>query len=156
MYFIEQEKKWIYTINKVKQKITYYKELCKSIIAQENKHIKKIEDINDTLFSNRITKENLNNHKKLITDLLAVVNEKRDQIYLVNSEKEIMEKECRFWITDFDKLKLCKFSREKIKEVDIEKLKKNIFEEFSHKKYFISQYYFINFNNLMLLINIFI
>jgi len=134
MYFVEQEKKWIYTINKVKQKISYYKELCKTIIQQENNHIKKIEDVNDVLFANKVSTENLNLHKKLISELLAVINEKRDQIYLVNSEKEIMERECRFWITDFDRIKLCKITREKIKEIDLDQLKKNIYEEFSHKK----------------------
>jgi hypothetical protein len=134
LYFLEQEKKWIFIINKIKQKISYYKELCKTIIQQEHNYIKKIEDVNDVLFANKVSKENLNAHKKLISELLAVINEKRDQIYLCNSEKDIMERECKFWITDFDKVKLCKITREKIKEINIEKLKKNITEEFSHKK----------------------
>ena len=106
MYFVEQEKKWIFIINKVKQKITYYKELCKTIIQQNNKHITKIENINDVLFANQVSKDNLDLHKKLISELLAVVNEKRDQIYLITAEKEIMQKELNFWVSDFEKLKL--------------------------------------------------
>ena len=55
LYFAEQEKKWILMLNKLQEKIRYYKDLFKIIIQQKNKHIDKIEDINDVLFSNKIT-----------------------------------------------------------------------------------------------------
>ena len=55
LYFAEQEKKWILLLNKVQDKIRYYKDLCKVIIQQKNKHIEKIEFINEVLFSHKIT-----------------------------------------------------------------------------------------------------
>lgn len=134
LYFVEQEKKWIKVIEKLKEKINYFKELCKTIIQQKNKHLSKIESINDTLFAKRVCAENLGNHKKLIHELLNVINEKRDQIYLLMSEKEILDKELNFWVYDFDKIKLCSQIRERMKQLQLEKLVKNIYEEFSHKK----------------------
>jgi hypothetical protein len=131
---VEQEKKWIMVIKKLIDKINYFKELCKSIIQQKSKHLSKVESINDTLFAKRVTAENLENHKKLIHELLNVINEKRDQIYLLKSEKEILEKELKFWIFDFDKIKICPQIRDSMKQLQLEKLVKNIYEEFSHKK----------------------
>jgi hypothetical protein len=65
---------------------------------------------------------------------LNIVNEKRDQIYLLTSEKEILEKELNFWIYDFDKLKLNTRFREKIKELNLQQIVKNVSEEMSHKQ----------------------
>jgi hypothetical protein len=58
IYFVEQEKKWISAINKMKDKIRYYKELCKTIMQMKNNQIDKIEEINDILFTNKLTKGN--------------------------------------------------------------------------------------------------
>lgn len=135
LYFVEQEKKWIYIINQMKRKIFYYKELCKNVIQQKNNHLSKIEKINDVLFANKLSHENLENHKSLIHDLLNIINEKRDQIYLLNSEKEILTNELKFWVYDFERIKLDSKVREKIKQLEIEKLIKNVSEEFYHKQY---------------------
>ena len=53
----------------------------------------------------KFIKENLTSHKKIIHQLLQSLNKKKDDIYLLNSQNEILEKECRFWIYDFDSLK---------------------------------------------------
>ena len=56
IYFVEQEKKWVIAINIMKDKISYYKDLCKTIIQHKNMHIEKIEEINDVLFTNKLSK----------------------------------------------------------------------------------------------------
>jgi hypothetical protein len=113
IYFVEQEKKWISAVNKMKDKIRYYKELCKTIMQMKNNQIDKIEEINDVLFRNKLTKgksgfyeENLNNHKSLIQSLLKMNTEKREEIYLIRSQKEILEKEINLWVYDYDKIKI--------------------------------------------------
>ena len=118
----------------MKEKILYYKELAKTIIQQKNKHLDKIETINDVLFANKLSNQNLQDHKKLIQDLLYIINEKRDQIYLLTSENEILNKELNFWIYDFEKLKLDVKTREKVKELNINRITANVFDELSHKK----------------------
>ncbi len=118
----------------MKEKIHYYKELAKTVIQQKNKHLAKIEAINDCLFANKLSMQNLQNHKNLIKDLLNVVNEKRDQIYLLMSENEILTKELNFWVYDFDKLKLDNDIREKMKELNIPKMVQNVNDEMSHKQ----------------------
>ena len=106
LYFVEQEKKWSLFFDKMNTKIKYYKDLCKRVIQQKNKHLK-VESINDILFSNKLTLENLMSHKKLIEDLLAIMNEKREEIYMLNTNLEIVEKEIRLWIYDYDLIKCC-------------------------------------------------
>ena len=105
-YFVEQEKKWFLLINRMNDKIKYYKDLCKAIVQQKNRFIDKIERINDVLFNNKPTNQNLQDHKKLIQDLLQVINEKRKELYLLNSNNEILEKELKFWVFDIDSIKL--------------------------------------------------
>ena len=46
IYFVEQVKKWTLTVNKMKKKIKYYKELCMTIIQPKSMQKKKIEEIN--------------------------------------------------------------------------------------------------------------
>ena len=106
VYFVEQEKKWLNILNTMKDKIKYYKDLCKIMVQQKEKHIDKIERINEVLLSNNLTRNNLDDHKKLIRDLLKINNEKREEIYLLMSNKEILEKELKLWIYDFDCIKL--------------------------------------------------
>ena len=48
----------------------------------------------------------MNNHKKLIKEILNVINEKRDEIYLLQSSINTYEKEFKFWIYDFDTIKI--------------------------------------------------
>lgn len=134
LFFVEQEKKWTVITNHMKEKISYYKELAKAVIQQKNKHISKIEDINDCLFSNKMSIENLQRHKNLIKELLNVVNEKRDQIYLLTSENEILTKELSFWVHDFEKLKLDNGIRERLKELNMQKMVQNVNDEMSHKQ----------------------
>jgi len=133
LFFVEQERKWTIVVSKLKEKITYFKELSKTIIQQKHKHLEKIEKINDILFSKKLSIENLNDHKSLIKDLLHIVNEKRDEIYLINSERDILKREINFWIYDFENLKLDKRIREKLKDLKLPQMVKNINEEMSHK-----------------------
>lgn len=118
----------------MKQKINYFKELSKTVIQQNNNHISKVEKINDILFAHRPTKENLHDHKMLINDLLQIINEKRDRVYLLESDKRTLEKELNFWITDYDKIKYQSKLREKGKAIDMETIKFNIDDEMSHKQ----------------------
>jgi len=118
----------------LKDKINYLKELCKTIIQQKNKHLTKIEKINDVLFANKISLQNLQNHKILIQELLNVVNEKRDQIYLLTAEKENLEKDLNLWVYGFDKLKAHRRIKEKLLELDIPNMIKNVKEEMGHKQ----------------------
>jgi hypothetical protein len=134
LFFVEQEKKWTVITNHMKEKILYYTELAKAVNQQKNKHLTKIEAINDCLFANKLSLENLQKHKTLIKDLLNVINEKRDQIYLLTSENEILTKELKFWVHDFEKLKLDNSIRERLKEMDIKKTVYNVNEEMSHKQ----------------------
>ncbi len=108
LYFVELEKKWTFSFERLREKIKYYKELCKAVIQQKNKFLEKIETINNIIFSNNLTSENLLQHKKLIQDLLGIIKEKREEIYLLKSNIEIIEKEMKFWIYDFESIKLSK------------------------------------------------
>lgn len=136
IYLFEQEKKWIKIIEKVDKRIKYYKDLCKIVITKESKSsndIKFLERLNEILFSNTITTDNLTNHKEIIKELISLINEKRGEIYTMKSEVEIMEKEINFWITDFSIIKTNKQLREDITKINIEKLKFNLDEELKHK-----------------------
>jgi hypothetical protein len=133
IYFTEQEKKWLIVIERFKNKVKYYKELCKLLIQQKNKHLDRIEDVAEVLAKNRVTQENLQLHKNMIHDLLKIINEKRDEIYLKQSKIEILEKEMNFWLHDFEFIKLDQTLRDKIKEIDVQKIAKNVKEELSHK-----------------------
>ncbi len=55
LYFAEQEKKWVITLNKLKDKIKVYKEICESFVKQNDVLVEKIELVNDILFSQRLT-----------------------------------------------------------------------------------------------------
>jgi hypothetical protein len=134
IYFSQQESKWVIIINRFKDKITYYKNLCKLIIQQKNKNLDRVEKISDVLSQNRLSKENLEDHKNLIHDLLNCMNEKRDTIYLLNSKIEILENELKFWIYDWDSLKLDLKFREKFKNFNFESVAKNVREEMMHKQ----------------------
>jgi len=118
----------------MKDKIHYYKELAKTVIQQKNKHLNKIEAINDCLFANKLSMKNLQDHKNLIKDLLNIINEKRDQIYLLMSDNEILTREVNFFVHDFDKLKLDENMRERLKELNVQKMVFNVNEEMSHKQ----------------------
>ena len=78
--------------------------------------------------------QNLMAHKKLIQDLLNIVNEKRDTIYLLQSENEILSKELNFWVYDFEKLKLDNTIRQQLKDLNTQKMANNVSDEMSHKK----------------------
>jgi hypothetical protein len=134
LYFVEQEKKWTVAVDKMKEKVKYYKDLCKTVIHQKNKYLDRIELINDILFSNKVTFENLQDHKKLIQDLLGIINEKREEIYLLKSKSEIFEKELNFWVYDFDTIKLNKQIREEFAKCKTDVMSKNVDEEMKHKK----------------------
>lgn len=54
LYFVEQEKKWIVVINKLKNKIKHYKDLCKVIIENKFKNLEKIDEIQKVLLNRKI------------------------------------------------------------------------------------------------------
>jgi hypothetical protein len=62
-------------------------------------------------------------------------NEKREEIYLITSQKDILEKELKFWVYDFERIKLNTEIRNRIKEINMPKLVNNIHDELSHKRY---------------------
>jgi hypothetical protein len=134
IYFVEQEKKWLGIVNKLKEKASYYRELCKIIIQQKNEHVKKVEDISEVLLSQAITKENLENHKKLINELLLVNNEKRDKIYLLKKDISVLTNELQLWIYDYENVKLNKNVYDSLKNLKIENIIKNVNEELKYKK----------------------
>jgi len=134
MFFAEQEKKWANITFKIKEKIGYYKDLCRTLIDNKNSDNTKIEKINDILFSRKLSEDNLNDHKTLIYSLINLLNEKRDYTYLLKSDIEIMNKELNLFIFGFDKIKLDAKIRDKIKEIDVQQLLTNINEEMSHKQ----------------------
>ena len=119
---------------KIKEKIWYYKDLCKILIENKNNDTTKIDKINDILFSRKLSEENLNDHKTLIYNLIGLLNEKRDNTYILKTEIEIMNKELNFFIHGFEKIKLDAKIREKIREVDVHQVVTNINEEMSHKQ----------------------
>jgi hypothetical protein len=75
----------------------------------------------------------LNQHKKLIQDLLNIINEKRQEIYIQKSSNEIMDKELNFWIYDWNFVKCSDLIRKRMKEVECMKIVHNVNEEMSHK-----------------------
>jgi hypothetical protein len=134
IYFVEQEKKWLSIVNKLREKTIYYKELCKIIIQQKNEHVKKVEDISEVLLSQATTKENLENHKKLINELLLVNNEKRDKIYLLKKDISVLTSELRLWVYDYENVKLNKSIYDSLKSLKMEDVVKNVNEELKYKK----------------------
>jgi hypothetical protein len=64
---------------------------------------------------------------------LILINEKRDQLYILESDKRTLEKELNLWITDFDKIKYLDKLRDEIKKVEVDNIRVNINEEMSHK-----------------------
>lgn len=135
LYFAEQESKFSRVIAKLYDKIKFYKDLCKLIVQQKNKHLDKMEEISDVLVSQRVTYENLSNHKRLIQDLLQIINEKREEIYLLKADIEIMTRELNIFLIEFDQLKLDNDCRKKLREVDRKEIVRNIREEMKHKKH---------------------
>lgn len=135
MFFAEQERKWANLTCKIKEKVEYYKDLCKTVLEhKEKKEESKLEKLNDILFQRVCTKENLNDHKTIIYNLIDLLKEKRDEIYLHRSEIDIMKKELNLFVHGFDMLKLDNSIRDKIKEIDWQKLYTNISKELSHKQ----------------------
>lgn len=134
LYFVEQEKKWINVVYKTKEKIKYYKDLCRMIFQAREKNLNILEKLNDILVSNKMTEENLNNHKTIIKALLTVINQKREEMFIMNSKVEIAEKELNFWIYDFEKIKANRKLREEISKINVDKLLNNLKEEVKHKK----------------------
>lgn len=51
-------------------------------------------------------KENLTFHKNIIHQLLQENNKKKDEFHLLMSEYEILEKEAKLWIYEFDSIKI--------------------------------------------------
>ena len=132
-FFAEQDKKWIYVVSKMKERVKFYKNLAKTILQQKNKNIEHVEDINNVFFANKVTKENLQYHKNVISELLRLVNEKREMIYQLDAKVSILEHELNFWIYDFENIKLDNRIREKRESMNVTEMIGNINEEMKHK-----------------------
>jgi hypothetical protein len=134
MFFAEQERKWANLTYKIKEKVDYYKDLCKTVLETKEKRENKLEKLNDILFQKNLTETNLNNHKTIIYNFIDLLNEKREDIYLHKSNMEIMTRELNLFVHGFDIIKLDKNIREKIREIDWVNLYNNISKELSHKQ----------------------
>ena len=132
-FFVEQDKKWILTINKMKEKLNLYKNISKIILSQKNKNIESIESLTTILYTNKLTKENLDNHKETINKLLSMINEKREEVYQLEAKVSILKHELNFWLEDFEEIKLDKNLRLKKEKLNIEEMRKNVFDELKHK-----------------------
>ena len=126
MFFAEQERKWANLTVKIKEKVDYYKDLCKTILDNKNKKESKLDRLKEILMQNKLTETNLNNHKTIIYNFIDLLKEKRDDIYLRKADVEIMTKELNLFVHGFDILKLDKNIRDKIKEIDWKNLYNNI------------------------------
>ena len=134
LFFVEQEKTSLVVINHLKEKIAYYKDIARNLNLEKNNHIYNIEKINKSLFDNDLIEKNLFNHKKIIQDLINIINEKKDIIHLLQSDNDIIKKELNFWTYGFEKLKFDDNIRQKVKDLDTEKMAYNVNEEMSGKK----------------------
>ena len=134
MFFAEQERKWANLTIKIKEKVEYYRDLCKTVLDSKEKKATLLEKLNEILFQKNLTDQNLNNHKTLIHNFIDLLKEKRDDIYLRKADVEIMTKELNLFVHGFDMLKLDKNIRDKIREIDWKELYNNIKKELSHKQ----------------------
>ena len=103
-------------------------------IQNKDSDVSFLQKLNEVLVSTKMTEENLNNHKLIIQTLINVTNKKREEIFIMNSKVEIAEKELKFWIYDFDKIKTNKKIREELAKVHVDKLRNNLNEELKHKR----------------------
>ena len=106
-YFCEKEKERERENSAIQDRIQVYKEFIKNVIHPSIKD-EKIDDINDILFRNNLTHENLMNHKKSINFLMGLLNDQREKNYMMHTDYEILSREMNFWITDFDTFKVNK------------------------------------------------
>jgi len=134
-YYAEIETKWVKGMTKkLTEKIEYYREFCMRIIAMKSTDISSIEKIQDVMLSHKLTKESLEAHKHIIAQLLNEINSKKEQIYLFTSENEILKKELRFFLWDYESLKLSKEFRENMKNIQINKIIETIQSELGERK----------------------
>jgi len=105
IFMWKEEEKLVREKNDYLDKILYYRELCKNILSSKFKDDFHIEQINDILFTNVLTSENLKNHKSLINSILKVNQENINEIYLLKSENDMLRKELKFWIYDYENIK---------------------------------------------------
>jgi len=92
-------------ITKNDEKVAYYKEFCQQIFTITNSGLSSIEFINDVLHKFTLSEKNLNDHKTIIKDLLSNINSRKEEIYVYQSENEILKKELNFWVYDFEHIK---------------------------------------------------
>jgi RNA polymerase-interacting CarD/CdnL/TRCF family regulator len=117
------------------EKISYYRELCKMIVVLDDKQaLHNIDTINKVIFSTKLTESNLTNHKQVIRDLIKINSDKRNEIYALNTEKQILEKEINFWVYEYHTIRYNPSYREQLEKLNLDQIKKNLDIEFSHKK----------------------
>lgn len=134
LYFIEQEKKNFSLKEKLLRKIKYYKNFIDFILNHNKTYFYDLDKVNDILLSTKVNKKNLAHHKEIIKVLFKLVNEQREKMYLLENDISNMEKELKTWIYDWDRVKRAKIFKDKLKELDIHKIAKNIQTELGHKK----------------------
>ena len=132
--FVETEKKWLHIMKEEREKIHFYRDLCKMIIFDHNKENESIAAVTDVIFNNQISFENLERHKKLINYLMRTNNEKKNEIYMLRSKVKTLESELTFWLYGYDDFKNDLETRDMYSSIDTEGIKRNIEKEFSHKK----------------------
>jgi len=55
-------------------------------------------------------------------------------MYLLESRIEILEKEHNLWVYDIENIKLNKNIQKRLKDLNLEQMKRNIYDELAHKK----------------------
>ena len=134
IFFAEKEKEFQEKIFRNHERIKFIKNLCKQILKSNNKYVANMEEISDIIFRNKLSQENLAKHKELINNLLSVINEKREEHYLLQSKIDISEKELRTWVYDIDKIKILPAMQERLKNINLKEIVDNIYNELAHRK----------------------
>ena len=132
-YFLKLDKKYILIMKKMSNKIQYYKNLAKALVIKFNSKVTNIENISEILFENELSEYNLKRHKEIIQNTMDQIKIKQNEIYLLNSNYEILEKEAKTFVYGFCILKKSKSIRTDIKNVNIEQIKNNVENEVKNK-----------------------
>ena len=129
-YFNDFKLSYLKIIDNLLKKIDFYKELITSIYTLKNKNIKSTNkninltnecissSIGNILFNDLLVADNLINHKFLIKLMIKFNNQLQQNLYLLISDKEILQKELNTFIYNYNNLKLNKDFRNKVNNVN--------------------------------------
>jgi len=134
-YFIEQERKNLLEREKLNKKIHYHKRFLDFILNEKDcVYFEDVDKINDVMSSQRVSQKTLTDHKTIVKTLFKHLNAQREQIYVLQSEVEIRDKELNTWIYDWQKLRRNPNFRRKLETLDISGIISEVHTEMSHKK----------------------